>query len=1560
MKLLERVKAKLSGIPQQIQSAATGVRDFVSQGYQNRPIAPQNYQGSNLQRNIQGTTSALDGFNQRVGRTIDYARQNPGEFNIFDDMGTKAVESGRALGLNKAAYGVGGAADLVSQILSPRRTLQGYSPKYLEEGITPEQDTARRVGRTLYGIAATAPIAGGLPGIGKNIIAGTVLGGAFGAGGDIVEGKMPTMESIKQGAGQGAENSWMFPVVNRGTSAVLGAGGKYIPFLSKLTDQSLGAASTTLANRVGKESIKNLLKPSAQHIGKNIVRETLETPGESLVFALQEAASGNEAPLSEIMSDRILGDFVGNIMFGAGRGTLQVGAPHFKNQINNAWKSYKAKPEVKAEIEAKKADIDQQAKSEVETILEKRDQYKEAVGRKDYFLRPEKDPVSPEYSAKNTEKLDYLPEYVKELSKQADDLERTIKNYDLLSKTQNLPPIKNLKKGLAETKSELRQVQKQIKQITNVKPPKAEATMIAVEDGTIIPLKRPLQSTDEITQILQKTRDIKPGGTQQPSSGKPLLLGPGGPKESYDLPQQKTEVDQILQSDKPKTTVDDLLKQKGKELGQIKAAIKKNEYPDLLDELKANERVLKQEYASLAQAKKDGVDITDNTIKVGGETFAVPAKETLKNLKTGAVSSLTDTPRSFATTLDNKNTTQIGKGGTGHFMKLWNRVSSRGNQAQKVRNDGIEATKSAIRSNGLSGSRKDFSIIHYLHDPETYKKVFGAVPEGITPAHRKAAVEIRSAMDAAREIANQARVARGEKPIGFLEQYSPLISKSKKSGEFTATNFDSFFTKKRGEDLKGAYEDNYFKALNQYFQGAGHEAFGKTNINELKANAKWLKKNGLIEEANFIENNWINKNILGQEAGVDKFVSNLMGKHADNFEKLLEKVIGARATFALKANPYFYGVTQPASIVGVVSELGWRNTGEGIFKWFTDPKMRADAMSDPGYVAKSGSGSVGKTGGGIVDDFAFNADSMKKGLRGTVNDFADSISRRVELNMQGIAATSARVAGKKKGLTGKDLDLFADYVAQDTQAAYIRAERSGLQSSKIFRALVPFQTFSIDMWNRTRRWRGAGGGIPLEASERMAQATNFIIAGSIYNLYSRWATGRDLNTVGSAIPVVGGAVDEILMRGRNTLREESDTFAGIEQPLEGVGLLREKRPFAGTFDSQGLNLSSSPVSVVNDGSNWAQAVIAAGNGNNRPLRQLAVQWSTGLANVGGAKLINQLWDAYELGTKKEYTTRGGNVGFVPQKGDVARTAVSGLWSSKSGREYLRGDIKPLTGKESDIFRASGSDRQKFDELQTTKRQTEGQKSEQGFFDRMFGREPKFNFDTVPDTKEGKKAYISNVNKALEMGVDVPEKALKTALFNDYTAQTTSIKEKKIVFESLHKYMKDEFLSDEQKASILKASGSTQEQYDFYEMSKLPQDARIQELLPTLGDLSEPENFQKLALLRASVAGNQVLGNNMISYLYENDFISKAQKDELTALQYNEIDDKFFFKKDSKFGKGGSGSGKSAKSIEADYRKYLSIFNITRANKQKPFNVMSFFKGSQDPRLISSILSKRVG
>lgn len=255
------------------------------------------------------------------------------------------------------------------------------------------------------------------------------------------------------------------------------------------------------------------------------------------------------------------------------------------------------------------------------------------------------------------------------------------------------------------------------------------------------------------------------------------------------------------------------------------------------------------------------------------------------------------------------------------------------------------------------------------------------------------------------------------------------------------------------------------------------------------------------------------------------------------------------------------------------------------------------------------------------------------------------------------------------------------------------------------------------------------------------------------------------------------------------------------------------------------------------------------------------------------------------------------------------------------------------------------------------------KKGQGLLSSILGVQASGDIEPLGDkpSKEEIKAFNESIDTAMEAGVVPNEKALQQRYFKGLSASSKSIEERTKVYKSLKTVLDDEYLSDEQKEAVLAASGASQEDAEYFKLAGKDQDVRLQELLPKLDNMDEPQMLEFLMQGRRAVGGMQLVSNGMLDYLYEMDYINDDMRDAVKALKWDEINNRPYY---SKSFKGGAGGG-SKKGKELTYNQAKALFNmeLPKYSRLKSIDVLlqaynpgASQTGSGDDTLITSILN----
>lgn len=262
-------------------------------------------------------------------------------------------------------------------------------------------------------------------------------------------------------------------------------------------------------------------------------------------------------------------------------------------------------------------------------------------------------------------------------------------------------------------------------------------------------------------------------------------------------------------------------------------------------------------------------------------------------------------------------------------------------------------------------------------------------------------------------------------------------------------------------------------------------------------------------------------------------------------------------------------------------------------------------------------------------------------------------------------------------------------------------------------------------------------------------------------------------------------------------------------------------------------------------------------------------------------------------------SRKGNPMFETPKNafDQARAIFFGQNSTKEARDMFENEFDwGLTTKQSDIINQIPSKDDKLEYLRNTKKSNISDK----------------RLESMLNTASGGSA------------VDID-----SSLFGDNKTTSKSVKERMDAYKELNKIISDENIPQSAKDEFIKASGADPKEVAYYTMAAQDVDVKLQEeILPKLDNMSNEEMMNYLGSQRRVVGGKQMLTSTMIDYLFDRDYISKAQSKALKALKYDEIKEEFYYK-------GGTGGG------DLTYKQALKAFQIDlpKFSKLKSLDLM---------------------
>ena len=603
--------------------------------------------------------------------------------------------------------------------------------------------------------------------------------------------------------------------------------------------------------------------------------------------------------------------------------------------------------------------------------------------------------------------------------------------------------------------------------------------------------------------------------------------------------------------------------------------------------------------------------------------------------------------RDVAFSLDNLTAPQAAKrGGFGpmvqlaykHEEALASRFAYVGTKSASVRN--------IAQQHGVKINKK------------TGQQLFDAL-EGktTTPQMAKVAKEVRKLLNTTREEANQVRKSMGKEEIGFIKNYAPWMQKTSfwrtmiTDPRTTITdNFDFIIPNSKlnphaiprtGAEAK-KIKTNAWELIETYVDNISNDIYISPQIEKIKAVDGVLKGRGFDKTSKFLDG-YVRNNLVGKPGVLDSYLGITEGTAR---RALLTSVNIARNISALAFNIVWTAFVQPASVVltlarGGGTTRGLQNTIRGFTKFAFDTTRRARVKKLPTLAIKTEGQTLGMTGAGDID--RMGASIIRTPIE-SFNSLVGKVADSMEYFLTGGSMSVGYEHAARLGFKGRNADIFANWLGGATQSQYNREARTVFQNSLLGRSAFPFSTYMFEAWRFWKTIVGRAGGIPLEKTERFNQAIMFMAGAYLYNQYLEAMTGRQIFSVGSNIPIVGGVVDKAISEGR-------------------VSLGMDKGGDAGT--------GRAPIAPFEDIKKFGEALDAFVNEDNfQPMRKEVIKWGMGFTGIAGASTMNRFVDGMIADAQGYQVSRTGEPLFVVEGFDKIVAPLLGPYSTKAGKAYL--------------------------------------------------------------------------------------------------------------------------------------------------------------------------------------------------------------------------------------------------------------------------------------------------
>jgi hypothetical protein len=1045
--------------------------------------------------------------------------------------------------------------------------------------------------------------------------------------------------------------------------------------------------------------------------------------------------------------------------------------------------------------------------------------------------------------------------------------------------------------------------------------PKNKATMIAGEEG-IIPLKKPINSTQQFEQILDATSDVKPGGVQK---GTDAVLSLPSPEKLPALP----------------------MGEKGVSLKQLRRVVAKGETLDgkvfiakNADEVREARRLgMPMENIRMADAPakessslfgKDG-RIYQSMDDVAKDELASTVKDNNFNLGNRVTKTVRDfffdTKANLKKTFGGLYDSKIAPIMDGHEKRMAEAVDWK----NKYRN--------ALKGLNIKAGSVDDMLLREVGTPKGYEKVVAQVGEPRARELKEAHRQLRGMYGEIYDTVNAARRKAGLKELPFKKDFLSQVGSGRggmldavlEGGvDAVAPVSQTIFKKQGSKATTGAIE-----SMAQYLEYAARAGFTDLSAGEIASLRKSLGQAKAPREA------------LEQLSKLEENILGTAGK--GNWERVTGKM-------------------KSAAVVGKVSTL--------VNQFLAMPQGLI--ASGPVNFIKGQFSKEAKTAIANSKFLKVVGDAIPQSLR-TGNQYTKAVGLGGDALQAGQQATNKTIwkgffqQGRKAGLSVDEAVKYADELVPK-----IVGDRRLGMGPQVYNTLFGkiFGAFTIEPTAATARLMGQLKQAVSKLDPKAAgEVVGTVVAWHFMNgLYKKYGPGYEpypdmIEGISDAIEYLSGSDTKKKDEGKALARIFSETlqyFPAVNNAFntaysfaETAKIVPDSREVFGQDDNTWMNVGS----LYNPLNKWDRN-ITGNKAVDVPIN-IASKFFPGVEQ--GAKTLQA---AISLGRGYSETKSGDPMYSMSNNPlEQGKALAFGQNATQNARDFFENDFSGwLTDKQKAVFEKLGSKEDKLSFLESTIGRNENLNRVRNNKDSVggilaAGEASKEGYLSKPQSNAEAKENAAFIQEMLDSG-QIPSKSdLSIGLFNDHTATDPSIEKRMDVYKSLKKVMSNEYYSDEQKEAVLKASGASKESYGFYELASKDTEVKLQNLLPKLDGMEDKERLETLMMSRMIVGGSQLLNNTMVNYLYEMDYISESEKKLLTALRFDEVGNKFYLTKSYK----GSGGGKKLTYKQARELYKVNFPNLTGLSR----NLTSFMKSmiasvtqkdDTGDRLLSSILT----
>lgn len=409
---------------------------------------------------------------------------------------------------------------------------------------------------------------------------------------------------------------------------------------------------------------------------------------------------------------------------------------------------------------------------------------------------------------------------------------------------------------------------------------------------------------------------------------------------------------------------------------------------------------------------------------------------------------------------------------------------------------------------------------------------------------------------------------------------------------------------------------------------------------------------GYPKFAGFI-GNYINSALIGDINQIDAGLGLTAGGRGQRSLRFWQ---GVRNRSHLVGNLGFLLGTQGTSIALTFSRAGFLNTMSGLFL-AANPNSKNLVGYGPFEQVKRHDiiGAV-QEATDVRDAF-----SGSRGFTREADKLMSTPSSFIERYLSRTSVIALYTKARQMKMNHDDAMVWADLNGTETQSNYRKEVRPNIQNSDVMKTLFAHQSFALTLNNHIQSIL-TNKGIPLSKKERVKQGISLMMAASIISDIMRRVTGRVYYTIGTAIPFIGARVDEFIEERLSKYIPKDSKFGKF---LRDKGIVNK----FSTMKSEETDIGSDIGSVTK-----ALDDLIKHKNPKRAYKWMA-SYGAAAGGLGGGTSWSRLIDVlYARANDNEVQDVKGREMFSLSNPELFKSLIYGVYSSKEGREYIKGNI----------------------------------------------------------------------------------------------------------------------------------------------------------------------------------------------------------------------------------------------------------------------------------------------